>query len=285
MTFMNKTSKTFALLLTLIIIMSCLTILMAKPAYAQSATPNTNPIPMPSVPTFTLKFVDNSYNIPTTTTSTTDTYTGKQIVTIHDGYYVQNDSIVLSITNQPFTSYVGPSYNMVNLYNVIRFKGHFSGDWAWTNISFYQQPYIQASTYNQSGDNVGVVFAVSGNNSSDSFFNFGTVGELGGQVDFQVLSFTGYTTQVPSTDPPNIFTHQFGPQYDTVYNGQSSDWSNTQTISLANGPVSVSTSSDPTISPSPTVPELSWLVIVPLLVSAFAVAVIVRYRKIANFGK
>lgn len=32
-------------------------------------------------------------------------------------------------------------------------------------------------------------------------------------------------------------------------------------------------------SPSPTVPELSWLVIVPLLVSVFAVAVLVRHQK------
>jgi len=32
-------------------------------------------------------------------------------------------------------------------------------------------------------------------------------------------------------------------------------------------------------SPSPTIPELSWLAIVPLLLSVFALAVLVRYRK------
>ncbi len=35
----------------------------------------------------------------------------------------------------------------------------------------------------------------------------------------------------------------------------------------------------PTLVPTPTVPELSWLVIVPLLLSLFSVAVIFRHRK------
>jgi hypothetical protein len=41
------------------------------------------------------------------------------------------------------------------------------------------------------------------------------------------------------------------------------------------------TSPNPTAStsPTPTVPELSWLVIVPLLLSIFAVAVVMRHRK------
>jgi hypothetical protein len=38
-------------------------------------------------------------------------------------------------------------------------------------------------------------------------------------------------------------------------------------------------------SPSPTVPEFSWLAILPLLLSMFAVAVIVRHRKTANLNK
>jgi len=38
-------------------------------------------------------------------------------------------------------------------------------------------------------------------------------------------------------------------------------------------------------SPTPTVPELSWLMILPLLLSVFSVAVILRYRKTANSNK
>lgn len=57
--FMGRTSKTLALLLTLTIAMLCLILLTAKPANAQS-TPN------PTVPQFTIKITDHSYNIPPT---------------------------------------------------------------------------------------------------------------------------------------------------------------------------------------------------------------------------
>jgi hypothetical protein len=59
----------------------------------------------PSVPEFTLKFIDTSYDVPSTTTTTTDPYTGKQTVTTHDGYHVQNGTIDVKIKNQPFTPY------------------------------------------------------------------------------------------------------------------------------------------------------------------------------------
>ncbi len=38
-------------------------------------------------------------------------------------------------------------------------------------------------------------------------------------------------------------------------------------------------------SPSPSLPELSWFVILPLLLSVFAVAVVLRHRKISNLSK
>jgi hypothetical protein len=40
-----------------------------------------------------------------------------------------------------------------------------------------------------------------------------------------------------------------------------------------------------TPSPSPTIPELSWLAIVPLLVGVLSVVVIIRHRKTANLNK
>jgi len=63
----------------------------------------------------------------------------------------------------------------------------------------------------------------------------------------------------------------------SVYVSQISDWSNTQTITI---PAS-SISSGPTVpfpSPTPPVPELSLLVILPLLLSVFSVAVVLRHR-------
>jgi len=69
-------------------------------------------------------------------------------------------------------------------------------------------------------------------------------------------------------------------------------------VFLAPAPTSTPTpSASPTPAPSqnaptqsitistPTVPELSWLVIVPLFLSVFSVAVIVRHRKTNNLGR
>ena len=41
----------------------------------------------------------------------------------------------------------------------------------------------------------------------------------------------------------------------------------------------------PAVSPSPKVPELSWLVILPLLLSVFSFAVIIKYRKTAKLDR
>jgi hypothetical protein len=40
-----------------------------------------------------------------------------------------------------------------------------------------------------------------------------------------------------------------------------------------------------TLTPSPTVPEFSWLTILPLFVSALFIAVKLRHRKIAELSK
>ncbi|MCJ7763000.1 hypothetical protein MUP38_06065, partial [Candidatus Bathyarchaeota archaeon] len=47
-------------------------------------------ITKPSVPEFTVKLADHSYDVPPSTTATTDPYTGKQTVTTQPGYHVEN---------------------------------------------------------------------------------------------------------------------------------------------------------------------------------------------------
>ena len=108
-----------------------------------------------------------------------------------------------------------------------------------------------------------------------------------GQIDFQAQAIIAYE----SNDVSIIGSHW-------ALHGQSGGWSNIETISIPDGSVSItpfinptptqtsptspfptttsiststSTSSSPT--PTPTVPEFSWLVIVPLLLSVFSVAV------------
>ena len=85
--------KRATLLLIGVLVLSSL--VMVETAFAQS-------IPTPSVPEFTVKYVDNSYDVPPT--YGTDQYTGQTII-IQDGYHVDNRSIQFIIKNQPFAPY------------------------------------------------------------------------------------------------------------------------------------------------------------------------------------
>jgi hypothetical protein len=66
------------------------------------ASVDANDTPKPSIPEFTLKFVDNSYYVPPT--YEINPYTGENVMT-EEGYHVEKKSIVLKIKNQPFTHY------------------------------------------------------------------------------------------------------------------------------------------------------------------------------------
>ena len=108
MLIMGSLSKSFALILSLILslimVISSLSLISIKPAYAQTATPTASPIPIPvpSVREFTVKFVNSSYEMPPS--SSINPYTGQKVTT--QAYYVENESIELTIKNQPFVSFI-----------------------------------------------------------------------------------------------------------------------------------------------------------------------------------
>ena len=110
---MGRISKSFTLILTLIMVLSSLTLQIVKPAFAQS-------IPKPSVPEFTIETVSRPYDVPPATTTATDPYTGKQTTTTQPGYHVENKTIEAVIKNSLGTSY----YNF-------RYKGHYTQDWSY----------------------------------------------------------------------------------------------------------------------------------------------------------
>ena len=87
--------------------------MLAKPAFAQTT---------PSVPQFTVKYVDLSYNVAPTTT--TNPFTGQQ-TTNDNGYYVDNRTLIFTINNQPFTPYQNSSGNEISMYYNFRAKGHY----------------------------------------------------------------------------------------------------------------------------------------------------------------
>jgi len=205
-------------------------------AYAQT-------MPKPSAPEFTLKYVDNSYDVPPT--YGIDPYTGKNIMT-QAGYHIQNKSIEITIKNQPFTSYRNENNSLVGLYYYILVKGHFQ-DW------YAGKPNVDRYIYRSDSEYTVIGCGLSGNNGSDPYrgniwlYESGVIAD-DAQIDFKIQALIGYKTQV-SRGP---YAYPFGESYYYVFTGESSDWSNVQTISIPEGTISVSTPHTSTESPTAT---------------------------------
>jgi hypothetical protein len=242
---MGCLSKSITLLLILTISISCLALLI-KPA---NADPDINaPMPIPSVPEFTIKYVDHSYDVPTTTMSHTDPYTGKVTTETHEGYHVKNFTIDITIKNQVFPSSIDG--NALGMRYFIQTKGHFEDDWQESHVdtqstSGYTKVALPANSY-----------------------------PANGTLDFRIKAWLGYYYPGISNGLASVPAWFLYPS--------PSDWSSTQSITIPENNNSP-TSQNPT--PTPSVPELSWLVILPLLLSVFSVAVIVRHRKTFTLKK
>jgi hypothetical protein len=221
-----ESQKIFPLLIIFVLVAS--TTLTVYPVAAVSN---------PSPPEFTVQYVDHSYDVPPT--YGTDPYTGQTIKT-GGGYHVDNRTIDVTITNQPFTPYKDPTSNQtVNLFYNIRSKGHFE-DWTNANSDHNQgglKPFTSAYTV--------ISFNI-------EYWNV----PQGGQIDFQVQAILSYTA---NTYSGSCFT---GSQTTPV---AQSDWSSTQTITIGNPtpssptPPSISTP-NPTFNPylptaTPTPPQ------------------------------
>ena len=268
---MGSTRKAFSLLLVVILAVSSL--IMVESAFAQS-------IPKPSVPEFTMKYIDNSYDVPPTYEK--DQYTGQQVIT-HNGYHVDDRSLVFTIKSQPFTTYNDSVGNVINLYYNFRFKGVFGDQW-----NYY--PFEEGHSTRTFGGlgNMGDYFPnFSASKSGETILpialkSFSAGIPNGYPVEFQVQAQIGYITG-------QGVSMAMGSSYE--FTGQSSDWSSTQTITI--GETSATSSPNPTQSPTntpsptptPSIPEFSWLAILPLMIAILSAAVILRHRKTANLNK
>ncbi len=215
----------------------------------QSPITQSTPTPTPNIPEFILKFVDESYNVPTT--YTIDPYTGQNVT--NQGSHVYNIIFEMVIQNQQLTPY----YN-------IQVKGHFGEDWEDFFLlsdgypiqnSSSQETVIKLGTLDQGG---GLTL-----DSGSLMINI----PAGGQEDFQVEALIGSFGRNASL-----------PLAPWIFIGTNSGWSDIQTITVPVNSISSST------SPTPAVPELSWLAIIPLMVSMLSFSVILRYRKTASFS-
>jgi len=232
--------------LTLIAVLALSSLIMASSAFAQS-------IPKPSIPEFKLKYVDTSYDVPAT--YGVDPYTGMNVMT-QAGYHVQNKSIKVTITNQPFTNYEDANGNNIRLYYDIRWKGHF-GDY-WHSLSIERRSHINSTALPLiassclMADNVLLYpnspttvcsYGLGGNNVSNVYSSQLNEISTGDQVDFQVQAFIGYETKFQT--PPSQFDPRPADYY--LFTGEPSGWSNTQTITITEG--QTPTSPAPTATP------------------------------------
>jgi len=246
---MGCLSKGLASILIITVAISCLTLLTVKPAFAQS-------IPTPSVPEFSVTYVPSTYSLVSAdqyTPNETNTYT--------------NNTIEFVIKNQPFSPIELANGTALNLYYSIEEKGHFSDLW---------NDYSAWDFYPATDSNYTVIYVEFGGDNGTEMGSLLSLNGVpaGGQVDFQIQASIGYFTTIVSNSPVGL-------PYYTEFTGESSGWSNTQTITISASSTSSSPTPtlSPTATPTPTVLELSWLAVIPLLLSVFSVAVIVRHRK------
>lgn len=205
-------NKRFAILLILILTAS--SPIVVKPAYSS--------ITKPSVPEFTLEYVDHSYYVPPT--YGIDQFTGKSIIT-EEGYHVDNRTIEFTIKNQPFTSYVDASGNNINLYYKFRYKGPYGNDWSYYPDSSHTYVYWGYSGYDPFPDTSAsnsdyTVIAV--NLRALTSYPPGTPEiPIGGQVEFQVQAIIGYVEHSSTGMLAGSFVG---------FVGERSDWSETVTF-------------------------------------------------------
>lgn len=269
----------------LILTLTITSLIMVESASAQS-------IPKPSVPIFTVKFVNASYPV-----TTTNPYTGLSATTLSS-----NNSIQITIKNQPLST-----LNNQICYN-IQVKPHFTGNWTelypienWTSAynrdgTFSFAEYINYNSPHQSTSSYTIVtfpvvatdiFSAPGYDIQMYFDGYqyteGTYTAFlraipaGAQIDFQVEALIGHASQtwiIEHPFYPTIGGH-FAP---AVAYDVTSGWSNIQTTTIPE--TSTSTSPNPTSTPA--VPEFYWLAVIPLVIGMFFVAVLLRHRKTTN---
>lgn len=244
---MGNIRKTAVLRLTVIIAMLCLTLLTVKPSSAWS-------IPAPY---YTVKVIDGTSTTPVT--YSTDPYTGQTIT--NPGTTIQTRNVTFTIQNAP----------QVNYY-LVEYKGYYADDSQWVPIYTWG-----LNVTARAAPGAQTVITISSSipeqtSVADQLYwgNWAYRFTSGSKLDFRLQAINGVQTADPlwgySANHPRI-------------SGDASPWS-TQTIQIGEPSSSTPTNSAPI--PTPTIPELSWLAIVPVLLSALSIALIFKHRRITH---
>ena len=255
-------SKRVALLL--LVILLSLILMMGENVFAQSVPNLYSPaqsMPRPSVPKFTVEYIDNSYDVPSTTTSTTNPYNNKTTTTTSPGYHVKNFTIEVTITNQLFPSSING--NATNLYYDVRVKGNFGEDWNYLYSSPLNSASYSGVLYGYNAD------SLPAQSSSDyTVLSFPANSyPSDGVVDFQVKAILGYQYLDNEYYPPHMI-----PMGMRIFVYESSSWSKTQTLDIG---ASQTPTPSPETTPSTTPNEELHTNELTLIIGATIVAIVI----------
>jgi hypothetical protein len=231
-------------------------------------------IPQPSTPDFTLKLIDSSHDIPAT--STTDPYTGKNVIT--EGSHVDARTIEIRIQNEPFTPFTiteGTANWTVGFCYNIRWKGHYEQDW--------YEIYSPTKGMLSREEGSETIYSNQGKYSSIDGLTLNSQGiyktfPIGAEIDFQVEAMIGYIHRVVD-DGMNPW----------VFTGETSGWSSTQTVTIGDttrtaSPASSQSSISPITNPTGNqVFGLDWVgvavVVLLVIIGVLLVFVVFYLRK------
>jgi hypothetical protein len=222
---MSKLANALSLVLIFAIMSSGLAIIQS--AAAQS-------IPKPSIPDFTVQYVDRSYYV--APVYGVDPYSGKTVQT-GGGFTITNKTLEVTIFSQSFTPYVftgedGLPHEPSMMWD-IAYKGHFGEDWT---ITAAQGPYWNESS-------MVTVFGLGPEHQNLPMY---LPAGLGDQVDFKVRARIGYNSlkEGHSFTDPDAFE----------FHGETSDWSSVKTFTIGEnaGAKTVNPTPNPTTTKSST---------------------------------
>ena len=237
-----------------------LLVLLVLSGLDMAVTAFTQCVAKPSVPEFTVRFVNASYTV-----TTRNSYTG-----LDETELVSNNSIEITVSNQPF------NYQDYQLFYNIHVRPHFEGNWTEvyparnrtssygdTGFSYSEYinddspPHLKSSStivaypvvptdlYLASGYDVKRYYSGFDGQEGESFAFLYAI-PYGGQVDFQVEILVGHEAQVYVNEHPlapwPIGHYEQGVSFDI-----SSGWSITQTVTIGE-----SNTPEPTSPTSPT---------------------------------
>ena len=212
---MNRFNK-FLTLYSVFLLLSSLLVLTTTPT-------NVLAVYKPSVPQFSVKLVDYSYEV--YPVPTTDPYTGP--ITI-PGYRVENKTIEVTIKNQLFTPYTDEDGHKINLYYIIQFKGHYEEWQSYESYSYSGTRLVQS-------DSSYTIYSM----PTDKY-------AYGSKLDFRVQAVIGYDEYVEYTSEQqadiwnsNPMSHMILSLLDgyTRFVEITSNWGGVQTITIGDGSI------------------------------------------------